>query len=57
MERGDFARLPTLIRTQVVAYMIRNTSAGIRECYGMPLSELREIADGVSKIIEAENKG
>ncbi len=57
MERGDFAKLPELIDTHLVAYMVRNTSAGIVECDGLPLSRLRRIADGVSKIIEAENKG
>jgi hypothetical protein len=54
--RGEFAKLPDEIDKHLVSYMLRYTGASLRDLDGCTLSRLRNLADGVGRIIEAENK-
>jgi hypothetical protein len=53
---GELAKLPDQIDKHLVAFMLRYTGATLGDLDGCTLSRLRNLADGVGDIIEAENK-
>ena len=53
---GSIDRVLAEIDRELLAYLGRYTGFGLDEMYSKPISRLRRLADGVNKIIEAENK-
>jgi len=53
--RGGFSTLPEQIDEHLTCYLVKYTSIGLDEIDRSRLSRLRRLADGVAKIIEAEN--
>ena len=52
---GSIERVLHDVDRELIAYLARYTGFGLREMDGQRLSRLRRLADGVHKIIKAEN--
>lgn len=53
---GAVAELSDAIDRNLIAYLARYTGLDLKDMDATPISRLKRIADGVSEIIEQENK-